>query len=237
MKNAQSELSIDKMKSADRTPFALDYLNRITGNGIPNKTLNILAGGNGGFKSGAMCSLTADYLRMGKNVLYITLEIGEERVAGRITANLLDTSLDDLNELSHTEYTNKVYSLRSNTLGKLSIKEYPTASANAEHFRLLLSELELKDEFKPDVIMVDFIDLMTSSRKTMADCSYDHYLAAIAEELRELAVESDVFIWSATQTNRASLTAKADLLLALTTNEDLESQGQILIKQLKMEQF
>ena len=235
-------------KSVERLEFALDYFNKITGGGIPKKTLNILMGGTGGFKSGTMCSFAADYLMNGKNVLYITLELAEERVAERIDANLLDTTLDNLGSLSKAEYLRKINELKSQTTGTLKIKEYPTAAANVGHFRSLLRELDLKDGFHPDVIMVDYINIMTSIRTTMASGSYS-YVKAIAEELRGLAVEFDVPIWSATQTNRNGfadsdvglentsesfgLPATADLFLALIVNEELEDMGQIMVKQLK----
>ena len=231
-----------------RLPFKIDLLNKITGGGIPRKTLNLLMGATGGFKSGTMCSFAADYLLDGQNVLYVTLELAEERVAERIDANLLDITLDDLRKLPKNEYVKRINDVKSKTVGRMIIKEYPTSSAHTGHIRHLLRELELKKNFKPDVIVVDYLNIMTSSRTSMAAGSYT-YVKAIAEELRGLAVEFDVPIWTATQTNRggydnsdltlenasesAGVASTVDLFLALINTEELQERGQLMVKQLK----
>lgn len=231
-----------------KLPFNLDFFNKVTNNGIPRKTLNLLMGGTGGFKSGTMCSLTSDYLMSGLDVLYITLELAEARVAERIDANLLDTPLDDVAKLDKEDYLRKLNALTTETKGRLKIKEYPTASVHSGHIRHLLNEYILKEEFKPDVIMVDYVNIMCSSRTSMSAGSYS-YVKAIAEELRGLAVEHDVVMWTATQTNRSGLDTldvgldnmsesmglghSVDTIFALMSNEDLAARNQIMIKQLK----
>ena len=238
-------------KQEERIPFDLEHFNTITKGGVPNKTLNIALAGTGVGKSLFMCHVASSALTDGKNVLYITMEMAEERIAERIDANLLNVPIDQLETMPKTMFTEKVKQLSSKTSGKLIIKEYPTGSAHAGHFRALLNELKLKRQFEPDIIFIDYLNICASSRmKGMGGAinSYN-YIKAIAEELRGLAVEFDVPIFSATQTTRSGygssdpgledtsesfgLPATADLMFALVSNEELESQGQIMIKQLK----
>lgn len=238
-------------KEEDRLPFDLTFLNSITKGGIPNKTLNIALAGTGVGKSLFMCHVAASALTQGKNVLYITLEMAEERIAERIDANLLNVPIDQLGNLSKDMFTKKVSDLSRKTAGKLIIKEYPTGSAHAGHFRALLNELKLKRQFEPDVIFIDYLNICASSRmKGMGGAinSYN-YIKAIAEELRGLAVEFDVPLFSATQTTRSGfsnsdigledtsesfgLPATADLMFALISTEELEQLGQLMVKQLK----
>jgi replicative DNA helicase len=235
----------------ERIPFDLDYFNRITKGGLPNKTLNIALAGTGVGKSLFMCHVAASALMQGRNVLYITMEMAEERIAERIDANLLNVPIDQLELLSKTMLTDRVSDLADRTRGKLIIKEYPTGSAHAAHFRALLNELKLKKNFIPEIIFIDYLNICASSRmKGMGGAinSYS-YIKAIAEELRGLAVEFDVPIVSATQTTRSGygnsdpgledtsesfgLPATADLMFALISNEELQAQGQIMVKQLK----
>lgn len=238
-------------KEEDRIPFDLTFFNNITKGGVPNKTLNIALAGTGVGKSLFMCHVAASALTQGKNVLYITLEMAEERIAERIDANLLNVPIDQLGNLSKDMFTKKVSDLSRKTAGKLIIKEYPTGSAHAGHFRALLNELKLKRQFEPDVIFIDYLNICASSRmKGMGGAinSYN-YIKAIAEELRGLAVEYDVPVFSATQTTRSGysnsdvgledtsesfgLPATADLMFALISTEELEGLGQIMVKQLK----
>lgn len=233
-----------------RVPFDLDYFNLITKGGIPNKTLNIALAGTGVGKSLFMCSCSAANLMAGKNVLYITLEMSEEKIAERIDANLLNETVDMLMTLPKDSYQKKVERVRNKTTGKLIIKEYPTASAGASHFRHLLSELKLKKNFVPDIIYIDYLNICVSSRlKFGANVNSYTYVKSIAEELRGLAVEFNVPIVSATQTTRSGYTntdlgledtsesfglpATADFMFALITSEELENLNQIMIKQLK----
>ena len=235
----------------DRTPFDLDYFNKITKGGVPNKTLNIALAGTGVGKSLFMCHVGANALVDGKNVLYITMEMAEERIAERIDANLLNVPIDQLAHLSKDMFRTKVEDLSRKTTGKLIVKEYPTGSAHSGHFRALLNELKLKRQFEPDIIFIDYLNICASSRmKGMGGAinSYN-YIKAIAEELRGLAVEYDVPIFSATQTTRSGFTnsdigledtsesfglpATADLMFALISTEELEQQGQMMVKQLK----
>jgi replicative DNA helicase len=228
----------------------LDFFNKITKGGLPNKTLNIALAGTGVGKSLFMCHVAASCMVLGKNVLYITLEMAEEKIAERIDANLLNVTLDDLHTLSKEVYDKKVAKVRSKTHGKLIIKEYPTASASTTHFRTLLNELNLKRNFKPDIIFVDYLNICTSSRiKPGASINSYTYVKSIAEELRGLAVEFGVPVVSATQTTRSGFTssdpgledtsesfglpATADLMFALISSEELEELGQIMVKQLK----
>src|SRR6056300_792401 len=234
-----------------RLPFDLDYFNKITKGGLPNKTLNIALAGTGVGKSLFMCHMGAASLTQGSNVLYITMEMAEERIAERIDANLLNVPIDQLDKLSKDMFTTKVADISRKTTGSLIIKEYPTGSAHSGHFRGLLNELKLKREFVPDIIFIDYLNICASSRmKGMGGAinSYN-YIKAIAEEIRGLAVEFDVPIVSATQTTRSGysnsdvgledtsesfgLPATADLMFALISNEELENLGQILVKQLK----
>jgi replicative DNA helicase len=235
----------------ERIPFDLDYFNKITKGGLPNKTLNIALAGTGVGKSLFMCHVGASALTQGRNVLYITMEMAEERIAERIDANLLNVPIDQLDKLSKDMLTTKVQNIASKTHGKLIIKEYPTGQANSSHFRALLNELKLKKNFTPDIIFIDYLNICASSRMKAMGGSINSYtyIKAVAEELRGLAVEFDVPIVSATQTTRSGfsssdpgledtsesfgLPATADLMFALVSNEELESQGQIMVKQLK----
>lgn len=233
-----------------RVPFDLDYFNLITKGGLPNKTLNIALAGTGVGKSLFMCSCSASNLMAGKNVLYITLEMSEEKIAERIDANLLNETVDMLMTLPKDVYEKKVERVRSKTTGKLIIKEYPTASAGASHFRHLLSELKLKRNFVPDIIYIDYLNICASSRlKFGANVNSYTYIKSIAEELRGLAVECNVPIVSATQTTRSGysntdvgledtsesfgLPATADFMFALITSDELQNLNQIMVKQLK----
>ena len=235
----------------DRIPFDLEYFNKITKGGVPRKTLNICLAGTGVGKSLYMCHLAASALTEGRNVLYITMEMAEERIAERIDANLLNVPIDQLENLSKDMFTTKVQDLSRKTAGKLIIKEYPTGSAHSGHFRALLNELKLKKQFTPDVIFVDYLNICASSRMKAMGGSINSYtyIKAIAEELRGLAVEYDVPVWSATQTTRSGysnsdvgledtsesfgLPATADLMFALISTEELEQLGQLMVKQLK----
>ena len=235
----------------DRIPFDLEYFNKITKGGVPNKTLNIALAGTGVGKSLFMCHFAANALTQGKNVLYITMEMAEERIAERIDANLLNVPIDQLENMSKDMFTRKVNNLAKKTNGKLIIKEYPTGSAHSGHFRALLNELKLKRQFEPDMIFIDYLNICASSRmKGMGGAinSYS-YIKAIAEELRGLAVEFDLPIFSATQTTRSGysnsdvgledtsesfgLPATADLMFALISTEELDKLGQFMVKQLK----
>ena len=233
-----------------KIPFDLEFFNKITQGGLSTKTLNIALAGTGVGKSLFMCHQASSCLSQGHDVLYITLEMSEERIAERIDANLLNIALNDLVSLPKSMYEKKIEELKQKIKGRLIIKEYPTAAAGTNHFRTLLNELNLKRNFTPDIIYVDYLNICSSSRiKTGQYVNSYSYIKAIAEELRGLAVEYDVPIMSATQTNRAGfqntdvgledtsesfgLPATADFMFALITNENLEEAGQLLIKQLK----
>ena len=237
-------------KKEEKLEFDLDYFNKITKGGLPQKTLNIAIAGTGVGKSLFMCHMAASTLMQGKNVLYITLEMAEERIAERIDANLMNITMDDLHELPKKMFTDRLSKIQTKTNGKLIIKEYPTASAHSGHFRSLMKELALKKSFKPDIIFIDYLNICASSRfKGNANVGSYFYIKAIAEELRGLAVEHNVPIMSATQTTRGGyansdigledtsesfgLPATADLMFALISTEDLESLNQIMVKQLK----
>ena len=237
-------------KVEEKIPFDLDFFNRITKGGLPQKTLNIALAGTGVGKSLFMCHMTANCLNQGRNVLYITLEMAEERIAERIDANLMNISIDDLHELPKQMYDDKIKSIQQRTNGQLIIKEYPTASAHSNHFRGLIKELAIKKSFKPDIIFVDYLNICASSRfKANGNVNSYMYIKAIAEELRGLAVETNVPIMSATQTTRSGfsntdigledtsesfgLPATADLMFALISNEELDDLNQIAVKQLK----
>ena len=237
-------------KKEEKLEFDLDYFNKITKGGLPQKTLNIAIAGTGVGKSLFMCHMAASTLMQGKNVLYITLEMAEERIAERIDANLMNITMDDLHELPKKMFTDSLSKIQTKTNGKLIIKEYPTASAHSGHFRSLMKELALKKSFKPDIIFIDYLNICASSRfKGNANVGSYFYIKAIAEELRGLAVEHNVPIMSATQTTRGGyansdigledtsesfgLPATADLMFALISTEDLESLNQIMVKQLK----
>jgi len=232
-----------------RYPFDLSYFNRITKGGIPSKTLNIALAGTGVGKSLFMCHAASAFLTQGLNVLYITLEMAEERIAERIDANLFDISMDDIRSMPKDLYDSKVKKLEDKTNGRLVIKEYPTASAHSGHFKALINELALKKSFKPQVIFIDYLNICASARFKGGNISSYFYIKAIAEELRGLAVEHDVPIFSATQTTRTGfvstdigledtaesfgLPATADFMFALQSNEELEALGQMKVKQLK----
>lgn len=233
----------------EKLSFDLEFLNKITKNGVPRKTLNVIMAGVGVGKSLFLCHLSAAYLNQGKNVLYITLELAEEEVAKRIDANLLNLTMDDLLSLPKDLYDKRVGILRQKTNGKLIIKEYPTTTASTYHFKSLLNELNLKKGFVPDVIMVDYINICASARVKPGVANSYTYIKAIAEELRGLAVEHNVPLWTATQLTRGGygstdpdmtdtaesfgLPATADLFLAAITNEQLEQLHQLMFKQLK----
>ena len=229
--------------------FDLDYMNRITKGGVPSKTLNIALAGTGVGKSLFMCHCASAYLVQGLNVLYITLEMAEERIAERIDANLLDVTIDDLHTMPKDLYENKMEKLRKKTGGTLIIKEYPTASAHSGHFRALFNELALKKSFKPDVLFIDYLNICASSRFKGGNVGSYFYIKAIAEELRGLAVEFNVPLFSATQTTRTGfvstdigledtaesfgLPATADFMFALISTEEMQELDQIMVKQLK----
>jgi replicative DNA helicase len=233
-----------------RVRFDLDIFNKITKGGLPIKTLNIALAGTGVGKSLFMCHVAAGCISQGHNVLYITLEMAEEKIAERIDANLLNIDLNELQSVSRDDYERKFEALKSKTHGKLIIKEYPTASASALHFRALLNELRLKKNFKPDIIFIDYLNICSSARiKPGGNVNSYTYIKSIAEELRGLAVEFALPVVSATQTTRSGysnsdpgledtsesfgLPATADFMFALVTNEELEGLNQILVKQLK----
>jgi replicative DNA helicase len=233
-----------------KIPFDLDLFNKITKGGLPTKTLNIALAGTGVGKSLFMCHVAGSCLSQGLNVLYITMEMAEERIAERIDANLLNIDISDLHAISKQDYDRKFSAMRVKTQGKLIIKEYPTAAASALHFRALLNELQLKKSFKPDIIFIDYLNICASARiKPGSNVNSYSYIKAIAEELRGLAVEFAVPIVSATQTTRSGFTssdpgledtsesfglpATADFMFALISTEELEQLNQIMIKQLK----
>ena len=237
-------------RKEERIPFDLDIFNQITKGGLPKKTLNIALAGTGVGKSLFMCHVAAGAMVIGKNVLYITMEMAEEKIAERIDANMLNVTIDDLMSLPKDMYDKKISKLREKTVGKLIIKEYPTASASSIHFRSLLNELNLKKSFVPDIIFIDYLNICCSSRiKAGANVNSYSYVKSIAEELRGLAVEFGVPIVSATQTTRSGFTssdpgledtsesfglpATADMMFALISSEELEELGQIMVKQLK----
>jgi len=237
-------------RKEDRIGFDLEYFNKITKGGLPNKTLNIALAGTGVGKSLFMCHVASSVLLQGKNVLYITLEMAEEKIAERIDANLLNINIQDISDLPKQMFTSKVNNIAQKTQGTLIIKEYPTASAHSGHFKSLLNELALKKSFRPDIIFIDYLNICASSRyRGNSTVNSYSYIKAIAEELRGLAVEANVPIVSATQTTRSGfgssdveltdtsesfgLPATADLMFALISTDELEGLGQILVKQLK----
>ena len=248
--NAEERFDFYNRKE-ERMPFDLHYLNEITKGGLPDKTLNVILAGTGVGKSLIMCHMGANALLQGKNVLYITMEMAEERIAERIDANLLDVPIDQLDKMSKPMFTEKVDKLKTKTIGKLIVKEYPTGAAHSSHFRGLLKELKLKRSFEPDIIFIDYLNICASSRmKSMGGAINSYtYIKAIAEELRGLAVECSVPLVTATQTTRSGygssdpgledtsesfgLPATADLMFALVSNDELERSGQIMVKQLK----
>ena len=237
-------------RKESRIQFDLEYFNKITKGGLPNKTLNIALAGTGVGKSLFMCHHASSVLLEGKNVLYITLEMAEEKIAERIDANLLNVNIQEITDLPKPIFESKVTNLAKKTQGSLIIKEYPTASAHSGHFKALLNELALKKSFKPDIIFIDYLNICASSRyRAGSNVNSYSYIKAIAEELRGLAVEANVPIFSATQTTRSGfassdvdltdtsesfgLPATADLMFALISTEELEGLGQIMVKQLK----
>ena len=237
-------------RKEDKIPFDLEYFDKITKGGLPNKTLNVALAGTGVGKSLFMCHVASSVLLQGKNVLYITLEMAEEKIAERIDANLLNVNIQDITDLPKTMFDDKVTNLAEKTQGTLIIKEYPTASAHSGHFAALLQELALKKSFRPDIIFIDYLNICASSRyKAGSNVNSYSFIKAIAEELRGLAVEANLPIVSATQTTRSGygssdveltdtsesfgLPATADLMFALISTEDLEPLNQIMIKQLK----
>ena len=237
-------------RKEDRIPFDLEYFDKITKGGLPNKTLNIALAGTGVGKSLFMCHVASSVLLQGKNVLYITLEMAEEKIAERIDANLLNVNIQDITDLPKPMFEGKVTDISRKTQGSLIIKEYPTASAHSGHFKSLLQELALKKSFKPDIIFIDYLNICASSRyKAGSNVNSYSYIKAIAEELRGLAVETNLPIVSATQTTRSGfassdvdltdtsesfgLPATADLMFALISTEELEGLNQIMVKQLK----
>ena len=234
----------------EKIPFDLEFFNKITKGGLPPKTLNIALAGTGVGKSLFMCHVAANCMSQGKNVLYITLEMAEERIAERIDANLMNISMEDLHDLPKQMFESKINKIIKSTSGKLIVKEYPTASAHSGHFRGLIKELAIKKTFKPDIIFIDYLNICASSRfKGNANVGSYFYIKSIAEELRGLAVETNVPIMSATQTTRSGfsnsdvgledtsesfgLPATADLMFALISNEELDELNQIAVKQLK----
>jgi archaellum biogenesis ATPase FlaH len=237
-------------RKEDKIEFDLEYFNKITKGGLPNKTLNIALAGTGVGKSLFMCHVASSVLLQGRNVLYITLEMAEEKIAERIDANLLNVNIQDIAELPKSVFESKVNSIAKKTQGTLIIKEYPTASAHSGHFKGLINELALKKSFKPDIIFIDYLNICASSRfKGGSNINSYTLVKSIAEELRGLAVEFNVPIVSATQTTRSGfgssdveltdtsesfgLPATADLMFALISTEELEGLGQIMVKQLK----
>ncbi len=234
----------------EKIPFDLEYFNKITKGGLPNKTLNICLAGTGVGKSLFMCHQAASCLMMGKNVLYITLEMSEERIAERIDANTMNVPMKEIPDLNKKMFDKKIDKLKTKTQGKLIIKEYPTAQAHVGHFRHLLQELDIKKDFQPDIIFIDYLNICASSRiKPGAGANSYTLVKSIAEELRGLAVEYDVPMVSATQTTRSGygstdigledtsesfgLPATADLMFALITSDELEELDQLVVKQLK----
>ena len=233
-----------------KVPFDLEYFNTITGGGTPQKTLNIIMAGTGVGKSLFLCHHAANCLTQNQNVLYITCEMAEERIAERIDANLFDMTIDDVQDLPRQMYYKKLEGFKAHLKGKLIVKEYPTATANVNHFRALLDELWMKKQFKPDIIFIDYLNICASARlKNGSNVNSYTYIKAIAEELRGMAVERSVPIFSATQVNRTGfnnsdvgledtsesfgLPATADFMIALISTEELEENNQIMVKQLK----
>ena len=233
----------------DKIPFDLEFFNRITKGGLPNKTLNIALAGTGVGKSLFMCHCAASNLSLGKNVLYITMEMAEEKIAERIDANLLNVDCRQLEKLPKPMFDSKIEKVMKKTKGRLIVKEYPTASAHVGHFKALLQELAIKKSFIPDIIYIDYLNICASARYKGAIVNSYTYVKAIAEELRGLAVEADLPIISATQTTRSGygnsdvdltdtsesfgLPATADFMFALISTEDLEQENKIMVKQLK----
>ena len=237
-------------REEEKLPFDLDYFNKVTKGGTPKKSLNVILAGTGSGKSLFMCHHAASVLTQGKNVLYITMEMSEERIAERIDANLMNMPIDQLSNISKTVFDDKIEKITRKTIGRLLVKEYPTSAAHAGHFRALLKELKLKKNFVPDIVFVDYLNICSSSRVKMGGSTNSYtYVKSIAEELRGLAVEFNVPLFTATQTTRSGysnsdvgledtsesfgLPATADFMFALISNEELEQLGQLMVKQLK----
>jgi replicative DNA helicase len=245
------EARFDKLhEKEERIPFDLELFNKITKGGLPRKTLNIILAGTGVGKSLCMCHMASSVLLQGKNVLYITLEMAEEKIAERIDANLLNIPIQDMHSITKSSFTGRVQKLSKKTQGNIIVKEYPTASAHSGHFKALINELALKKSFRPDIIFIDYLNICSSSRyRANSNINSYSYIKSIAEELRGLAVQVNIPIVSATQTTRSGygssdieltdtsesfgLPATADLMFALISTEELENLGQILVKQLK----
>ena len=248
LENSDERYAFYHLKES-KIPFHLEYFNKITKGGLPNKTLNVALAGTGVGKSLFMCDYAANCLSLGKNVLYITMEMAEEKIAERIDANLFNVNIKDLVDLSESVFNSRINELKRKTQGRLVIKEYPTAAAHVGHFKSLLNELSLKKVFKPDIIFIDYLNICASSRYKGAIVNSYTYVKAIAEELRGMAVEHNVPIVTATQTTRSGfgnsdvditdtsesfgLPATADFMFALIATEDLEKDGRIMVKQLK----
>lgn len=246
----QAEERFDEYHRVDiKIPFDIKFFNLITKNGLSRKTLNVIMGGTGVGKSLIMCHMASAALNLGFNVLYITLELSDKKVAERIDANLLNINLDDISKIPKDSFLKKVDVLKNKFTGRLIIKEYPTSTANAMHFKSLLNELFLKKSFKPDIIFVDYLNICSSARYKAGQAGMYDYVKAIAEEMRGLAVEYDVPVVTATQTNRTGFTssdpglehtsesfglpATADLMIAVVSTEELEKLGQYMVIQLK----
>jgi replicative DNA helicase len=246
----QAEERFDEYHRVDiKFPFDLKHFNKITKNGFPRKTLNVILAGTGVGKSLMMCHMAAAAAAQGKNVLYITLELSAIKVSERIDANLLNIALDDIEKLPKDAYLKRIETLRNKITGDIVVKEYPTSTANAMHFKALLNELQLKNNFKPDIIFIDYLNICSSSRFKAGQAGMYDYIKSIAEEFRGLAVENDVPIVTATQTNRAGfvnsdpglehtsesfgLPATADFMIAVVSSEQLEKLGQYMVIQLK----
>jgi archaellum biogenesis ATPase FlaH len=235
----------------ERLPFDLDYMNKISKGGLPRKSLNVILASTGVGKSMFMCHHAASVLTQGKNVLYVTLEMAEERIAERIDANLMNVPIDQIENLSYDQYSNKITNLGKKNIGKLIIKEYPTGAAHSGHFRALLEELKLKRDFAPDMIFIDYLNICSSARMRGLGGSINTYslIKSIAEEIRGLAIEFDLPIVTATQSNREGFAnsevdlnntsesfgvpATADMMFALISTEELQNLGQVMVKQLK----
>ena len=246
--NSEERYAFYHLKES-KIPFHLEYFNKITKGGLPNKTLNVALAGTGVGKSLFMCDYAANCLSLGKNVLYITMEMAEEKIAERIDANLLNVNIKDIVDLSESVFNSRITEIKRKTQGRLIIKEYPTAAAHVGHFKGLLNELSLKKVFKPDIIVIDYLNICASSRYKGAIVNSYTYVKAIAEELRGLAVEHNLPIVTATQTTRSGfgnsdvdltdtsesfgLPATADFMFALIATEDLEKDGRMMVKQLK----
>jgi replicative DNA helicase len=232
-----------------RIPFDIKLLNMVTNGGVPRKTLNIILAGVNVGKSLSLCHLGASYMSMGYNVLYVTFEMSQEAIANRIDANLMNIEVNSIENMAHDKFTSNIKRIKDRTKGRLIIKEYPTSSAHSGHIETLINELTLKSDFKPDVILVDYIGIMASSRVSLSNTGSYFYIKAIAEELRALAVIMDAIVWTAVQVTRGGfndtdiditataesfgLPATADFMISLVRTEELDALGQLMVKQLK----